>query len=509
MVPEFVIALCLLQIGDPRATSPSDLARIEAEIKNGQLQEAASNLEERLGRDNQSFQLHLLLGIVRQKQGRPEDALHEFQLSHDLQPDNPGPYADMGNVLAIEGRLDAAADQYANAIRIDPGNISAHRDLGLLRLQQKRTAEAIVELQQTVKLDSRDTEVWFALFQAQLAVGDISSARQSADKISILAPASSELFRSVAALQASAGDYQGAIPHLKKALDAAPDSRDLQYNLGLAFLRNDEAAKATPLLMTLRDRRDDSEIEDLLGEAYERQGKFVDAVRAYQRATLLDPRNEDYTYDYLTELLKHRDFDAALSIGKAAATSFPNSERMQLGLASAYYGKENVIEAHEQLVEASARFPDSSLSLYLRGVIAEAESKPDSSLIAQTQAYLTRHPGDSIAWLALGKAQAQDNQTDALTAFSRCLAIKETTAEAHLEVGRIYFDQHDWQKAAVHAQRAVELNPRLTEAWYRLALASYRLGLKSAGDAAMRRFKAQHASDQQNSAVTTFLHTLR
>jgi tetratricopeptide (TPR) repeat protein len=379
----------------------------------------------------------------------------------------------------------------------------------MLSLQQKQVPEALKQLKEVVHLDPADVESWFALFQAELLAQDFAAAREAAKRIAGLTPASSELFRSVAALQASAGDYQGAIPNLQKALAADPTSNDTRYNLALASLRNHQAFKAIPLLLSLRDMRRSGEVENLLGDAYEQENRPVEAVRAYQAAAELEPGNEDYTYDYVNELLTHKSFDAALLVAQAAAANFPASLRMQLALVAAQYGLGKTQFASAGLIDACARFPDSSLALYLRSVIAEAEGKPDATLMEQTRAYLERHPDDSTAWLVLGKTQARPEPQQALQSFSRCLALKETTAEAHFELARIYADAHDWSKAAEHAQRAVELNPRLSEAWYRLALASYHTGQKSTGDAAMQRFKEQHAADQNRSKVATFLYTLR
>jgi Tfp pilus assembly protein PilF len=84
--------------------------------------------------------------------------------------------------------------------------------------------------------------------------------------------------------------------------------------------------------------------------------------------------------------------------------------------------------------------------------------------------------------------------------------LKEDAPEAHLEICKVYFDQAHWKSAATHCKRAVELDPGLSVAWYRWAQASYHLGDKPAGDAAMHAFQAQSKKGSRQNPMTTFLY---
>ena len=87
-------------------------------------------------------------------------------------------------------------------------------------------------------------------------------------------------------MQAEFGDYTGAIKNLEKANALKPDSYEFRYNLGLAYHRNGDPGHALQILEPLRQQRDDSEIENLLGEVYEKKGQYLEAVRASK-----EPRN--------------------------------------------------------------------------------------------------------------------------------------------------------------------------------------------------------------------------
>lgn len=506
MLSEIAVLLSLLQTGSNAAPHSFDPSQVETQINQGELDRASATLEDALRRDSRNFEAHLLLGIVRQEQKQPEDALQQFALAHDIRPGDPAPYINTGKVLFAKGDLAGAAAQFSNAIRVDPQNVTAHGDLGMLYYAQKQWLPAASQLQIAATMQPSNKANWLALFNAALAGGEFPLARTAAGHIEELSGPSEKAPANLGALQAAAGDYEGAIPNLQKGLAEDSGSSEVAFNLALAWLRTGKPERAVPVLESLRRTDPGAEVEDLLGDAYEKQGRPVDAVRAYQLAAHLDPGNEDYTFDYVSELLTHKSYDAAILVAKAAVAAFPDSLRLEAALAGALYGKGANTEAHSLLVSLSDRFPASILPLFLRGMIYQVDGQPDETLIPQTQAYLAKHADDSVGWLTLGRAQGRQAPGDAIASLSRSLALQENSPQAHLEIGKVYFDQADWKSAAIHCRRAVELDPKLSVAWYRLAQASYHLGDKSAGDAAMHSFRALSKTDSRQNAITTFLY---
>ena len=417
MLYGFALLLSLLQTGGNAALNPFDPTQVETEVKQGQLDKASATLEDVLRHDSRNFEAHLLLGIVRQEQKQPEDALHQFALAHDIRPGDPAPYINTGKVLVANGDMAGAAVQFSNAIRVNPQSATAHGDLGMLYYAQKQWLQAASELQITATMQPSNKSNWLALFNAALAGGKFPLARTAAGHIEELSGPSEKAPANLGALQAAAGDYEGAIPNLQKGLTQDPASSEVAFNLALAWLRTGKPERAVPVLESLRRTDPGAEVEDLLGDAYEKAGRPVDAVRAYQLATRLDPGNEDYTFDYISELLTHKSYDAAILVSKAAIAEFPDSLKLEAALAGALYGKGANTEAHALLVSLSDRFPANILPLFLRGMIYQVDGQPDEMLIPQSQAYLATHPDDSVGWLTLGRAQARQARADAIASL--------------------------------------------------------------------------------------------
>ena len=61
------------------------------------------------------------------------------------------------------------------------------------------------------------------------------------------------------------------------------------------------------------------------------------------------------------------------------------------------------------------------------------------------------------------------NNDGALKAFSRLLSIKPQDAEAHCNLGAIYYDRKDYAKAAAALEKGLALNPKMPKAYFLLA----------------------------------------
>jgi tetratricopeptide (TPR) repeat protein len=502
--------LILLLIRQPIfAASDPDYAKLEQEIQHGEFTAAETTLQQLLAANESDFRGHLLLGIVFQEEGRSGEALQELEKARKLRPNDPASYVNTGRVLASQGELESAAEQFAAAIRLDPNSATAHSNWGIVLYHQQQWNQAITHLRKAVSLKPRDVTNWSVLFQAYLEIKDFPSARTVSAQIERLSPDTAETFRNLGALQGKAGDYPGAVVNLRKALEKDPDSLEAGYNLALALMREGHVDDARVQLEKLRQTNDNGEVEDLLGEVYESANRPLDAVRSMERAVALEPQNEDYCFSYLTELLRHKNYDAATLVGNAAVRNIPNSVRLRLALVAALYGGGRLQEAHSVLILASQDFPESNLPLYLRSVLAEGSPQSDSELSKDAERYLASHQRDSLALLIVGREK--DRQGDpkaAIMLLNQSLALEQESAETQLAAAKVYSELEDWPQTIVHAQRAVALNPDMREAWYRLARALDRAGRKNEGDAAMKHF-IQLNTQRTLSPVSTFVYTLR
>lgn len=99
------------------------------------------------------------LGVLHHQLGRSEQAIKHIQRSIELDPTVPDWYNNLGNVLLESMRLTDAADAYAKAAGMSPGNATLLNNLGALRRAQERYDEAEDLYKQALALDNTRPDV--------------------------------------------------------------------------------------------------------------------------------------------------------------------------------------------------------------------------------------------------------------------------------------------------------------------------------------------------------------
>jgi tetratricopeptide (TPR) repeat protein len=118
------------------------------------------------------------------------------------------------------------------------------------------------------------------------------------------------------------------------------------------------------------------------------------------------------------------------------------------------------------------------------GKIELAAPNPLACIEPRLERFVQRQPGDALAHyfyaMAILKAsgQAPDRpataQAEAL--LSRAVALDDKCADAYLQLGVLSFSQHALEQAIGYYTKAIEANPQLGEAHYRLGVAYDRAG---------------------------------
>ena len=114
--------------------------------------------------------LHFL-GVMRHHQGRDQDALGLIVRSIESDPQAPGPWLNLANVLLAGGQFDDAANALRGAIERAPEMADAHNNLGVLYTRLGRFAEAEQALQRGLALDSSLAYIHFNLANLYFRTG--------------------------------------------------------------------------------------------------------------------------------------------------------------------------------------------------------------------------------------------------------------------------------------------------------------------------------------------------
>lgn len=172
-------------------------------------------------------------------------------------PENQRARVAYGSVLAQDGRLRDAETQFQRAVELNDADGIAHARLGSAQAAQGKFGDAVPHLRKALALNDADVE-------AHRTLGQILAMRRE--------------------------DAQ-AVVHLERALQAQPDNPQLVVQLASVLadsrdppVRNlDRAIALAERGVELTARREATAL-DVLGLAYARQGRFVEAVSAARDA---------------------------------------------------------------------------------------------------------------------------------------------------------------------------------------------------------------------------------
>lgn len=380
-----------------------------------------------------------------------DDAGHPQQAEQPLldlarrHPQNFEISESLGLVYAELGEYKRACPYLEKATRANPASAAAFANLGSAYLKLSRTTDAVDALQHAAKLDPRNAATQTTL---GLALMRANQPRFAAE----------------------------AFAH---AAQISAPGVDLLYNWSVALLSAHEVADAAAVASRIPNTESSAQVQSLLGDIAEHQGQFKSAVDHYQKAMDLNP-TEANIYTLAMEFVRHWTFDPAIKIFDFGLERYPASTLLLSGKGIAEYADNHYADAASIFSGLLVHDPDNALYAEILGhscnlmpdsipgcgsIITFAEAHPSNapaSLYAAES--LLHNPGNQGA---LGKAELL---------LRRATADDPTLAEAWYELGVLDQQKGDWQESQTALEKCVALQPKLSKAHYRLALAYAHLG---------------------------------
>ncbi len=419
-----------------------------AQYDAGRFAEAASQLEALLPYAPRTFEVHELLGLVYAAQSHDAKAVEQLQIAVRLKPDSAAARTNLAASLFHSGKTELAEAQFRKALELEPRNYDANHNLGELYIQSKRIADAV--------------------------------------------------------------------PLLEKAQEIHP-SYDNGYDLALAYFVTGKLSQARQLVQNLEQVKNTGELHNLLAQIDEKSGEFVPAVNEYEIAAHMDP-SEGNLFDWGSELLIHRTYEPAIEVFQQAALRYPNSPRVLIGLGMALYSRGKYDEAVKALLAAADLNPaDPRCYLFLSKAYYSSPNQADD-VIQRFRRFAELQPHNALAIyyyaMSLWKGKRAEDpsfdwrQIEAL--LQKAVTLNPAFPDAHLQLGNLYADQHEYAKSIPEYQRALELNSNLPDAHYRLGQDYVHTGQKDRAQeefAVYQRLRAQYMAevDKESAEVQQFV----
>jgi tetratricopeptide (TPR) repeat protein len=317
------------------------------------------------------------------------------------------------------------------------------------------------------------------------------------------------------------GDAREAASYLERAASLNPADAHVAYDLANACIAVGDYQHAKSALQSSTSRPQSGANYRLLGDVEEKLGDPVSAVHEYQRAAELEP-SELNLFSWGAELLMHRAFEPASEVFAKGNRTYPNSVRMLVGLGVSLYARGSYEEAVRRLCQASDLDPGATASYLFLGKIQTVDPAHSQEISKRLERFARLHPENAQAIfyyaMSLWKARRGPEDTSNLdrieSLLKRATNLDPKMGDAYLQLGVLYEEQNKLPSALIAYQQAIEANPDLEQAHYRLAQAYRKNGSPEKAKAEMELYQraakqATEAAEREQREIQAFVYTVR
>lgn len=377
------------------------------------------------------------------------------------------------------GDLDKAQSMLLKLRQEHPGIFALDESLGLLYVARERFAEALPVLQAAAKENPSSDLAHANLGADDLKLGKNTEAVHELQIAARLNPGNGETQSDLGHALASNGKPAEAAEAFGKAVALEPENEDLRYDWAAVLMDAGDVDQAAQTLTPIPNQETMPQVQALLGEIAEKQGRFLEAGQHFQEAVKLDP-SETNLYLLGMEYLKHWTFDPAVQFFEYGVAHYPSSRRMLLGLGITRYSMNQVQAAASIFAQLMDTDPQNAAYAELLGrsctlfpdTIKECAKLVEFAERNQTNAIIDTYAATSI----LARSGDASNLPLAARLLDEAIAIDPKLPEAHYQKGVLLQFQEEWQKSIPEFEASIALKPESSRAHYHLALAYARIG---------------------------------
>jgi tetratricopeptide (TPR) repeat protein len=274
------------------------------------------------------------------------------------------------------------------------------------------------------------------------------------------------------------GDYAGATPQLRAAVQLRPDLWKIQALLGMSEKRTGDAAAARATLEKAFPKLEEQKIRVQAGmemiDLYSSTGDLDKAAGVIDVLREADPTNVELLY---TSYRIHSDLahEAVLSMGAIA----PDSPRMHQMMAHELAKQGNTAAAianYREAIKIDPQLP--GIHFELAEILNAASSTENQEEIEKEyKAALTANPFDEKAECRLAEiARRKNDLKEAYARYSRALELQPKDAEAAAGLAKVLASRNEREKALELYRKALQLEPTNATVHFQLSTLYRQMG---------------------------------
>jgi tetratricopeptide (TPR) repeat protein len=401
------------------------------------------------------------------------------------------------------GHLAAADEDVGIILKTKPNDARAILLRGMVAESSKDYLKATRLLASVLPLVEQQPESKVALGRAYYRTGEKLKARETL--LSLLNQnANAQGVFLGAQLASDEQDYATAETLFLSIRKSYPDATRLAYSLALTQYRDDRFKQSQGTLLDLiQTGRESTDVYNLLGWCYQRQGNYQSSVDAFERAIELDPKKEAGYVDLGLVLIGFRRYAAAEAVAQKAIAALPVPSRVLEVKGMAEILMQDYVSAEGSYARASELNPESA-----EANLGLAESQWAAGKVQQSfatfQRGLERFPHDALHYQEYGRALLkyaesghQDAETQAVAMLNKAVALDGSLPEPHYLLGNLALSKGRTEEALQQLEEASRLEPNKGKVHFALSRAYRRLDRKQEAAQEFEIFQKLKAEEEK------------
>jgi tetratricopeptide (TPR) repeat protein len=322
---------------EERSSANAALGQAEKALAGNHLDEALAKCQEALQSDPKSARAYYILGIIRLRLGKPDEARDAWGKAIQISPASVDTHLALGKLYLDTNNLSDATQEFQTALKLGDSHGKAQYGLGLALIGESKYQTALPHLLAAVEADPNDAERLFTLTATQFQLKQTDQARSNLNRLEKLAARDPWALSRIAKMlldhkmprEAEAGFERSADLLAQGNTPVPPDLRlsDLYLQIAqLQFNRSDYAG-AIQYLNKVQPGSVEPDLEaarlDLLGLAILALGRAQEARVQQMRAVQLAPCSRDFASHLAWTELLAGDLQAATATAETARGKWP------------------------------------------------------------------------------------------------------------------------------------------------------------------------------------------
>jgi tetratricopeptide (TPR) repeat protein len=423
-------------------------------------------------RDPASYSAFNIFGLCLMSDGKYEEARRAFERVIHINPRYVPAHVNMGNVLVALRRDAAALNEFLEAITMQPNDLLALKNIGLIYGRQEKFDLAMKYLERARRLAPRDLEINVALAGAEISAGKGLEARRVIAELVGAVELGPKNRETLGLLWLDKGEPQNAADLVRDDPGLAAQFYTIGYEKAETEFDAGRYQSTRKILEAIRDlRTPDAAFHDLLGSAYYAIDDPKKASQEFQQAVRLEPADPEHYFKLGMVFLKHRTADPAIYVYETALKSRPDVPKLWFGLGLSHYLAFRPKEAEQALRKALALDPHYDAAYVVLGDLLEQNSRPADALDVFRKAMQMR-PDLYLPYYYYGKLTSKkgnEERADAIASLRKAVSLNPTFSEARFELGKALAQAGETSEAIQQLNKSLELNPDLAQSHYQLA----------------------------------------